>query len=511
MNNVDIVICSLPPLILDRVPGAPAILKSAVEEAGYTCKTFDLSIEFFINQCNKDPDVYNTLSNVFRPGEIGSDVAEQANEQWIAQSIKKLKSANPQIIGLSVFTNFQHRATVKLARAIRQYMPDVKIIVGGMGLIVNASSLSSEPGIKKIDLLKSFPQYLREKNLVDEIIPYGNDLTDLINTLEKIVGVSEKTKKLNYKEDKVIYNSPIPDYSDYNLNYYLWNQEKSLPVTGSKGCVRSCTFCDIPGQFGKFKYRTGKDIAEEIIELSQKYNINTFEFTDSLVNGSLKAFKEWLTVLANYNDIQPEENKIYWFGQYICRPQRLTPPDIYPLMKRAGVLNLVIGLESGSNYILKSMKKQVTIEDYYDELDQFQKYNIHCQLLMLPGFYNETWDRFLETLQCIVKLQKYLAVGIVTKLGVGMPLYINEKMEIHQMDSIGLVIDPYDEANWRLQDNDSYDFTERARRRLIIQLLMDKLGIPQNWNSVLNMTQILEKLKVHELALTKQLSNHEFH
>ena len=302
MNNVDIVICSLPSLLIDRVPGAPAILKSAVEEAGYTCKTIDLSIEFFINQCKQDLGLYHTLSSIFRPGETSNELAKQACKDWVSESVDQLKIINPSVIGLSVFTNFQHRATIKLAQAIREHMPNVKIIVGGMGLIVNASSLSSEPGIKKIDLLKPFPQYLTEKKLVDEVILHGNDLTDLVNALERIVGISEKTKKLNYKEDKVIYNSPVPDYSDYKLNYYLWSQGKSLPVTGSKGCVRSCTFCDIPTQFGKFKYRTGKNIAEEIIELSQKYNIRRFEFTDSLVNGSVKSFKEWLTVLADYND-----------------------------------------------------------------------------------------------------------------------------------------------------------------------------------------------------------------
>jgi inorganic pyrophosphatase len=482
---------------VDRPPGAPALLKSAVEEAGYTCQTLDLSIDFFVNQCNKDVDQYNTLTSVFRPQESCSAQAEQSAQEWVNTSINKLKAIKPKLVGLSVFTNFQHRATVRLAQAIRTHLPDVKIIVGGMGLIVNAASLSQEPGIKKIDLIKLFPQYLTEKQLTDFVVPYGNELTDLINILEQVVGISEKTT--NYQEEKVIYNSPIPNYDNYSLDNYFWNDGKALPVTGSKGCVRSCTFCDVPGYFGKFKYRTGKDIADEMIHQKKTYNINRFEFTDSLVNGSLKAFKEWMTIVADYNDTQTEQNQIRWFGQYICRPQRHTPEEIYSLMRRSGVLNLTIGLESGSNYILKEMKKQVTIEDYYDELEQFQKYGVKAQYLVLPGFYNETWDRYLETLDCLVKLQKYVASGTVTNVNVGPPLFLNNQMEItRRADELGLIVDPLSENTWRTIHDPDYDYVERVRRRLIIELLLDKLGMFGNYQSSSNMSQMYLRLKDYE-------------
>jgi tRNA A37 methylthiotransferase MiaB len=505
MNTTDLVVCSLPPLVVDRPPGAPALLKSAVEEAGYTCQTLDLSIDFFVNQCNREVDQYNTLTSVFRPQEYYSDQAEKSAQQWVDDAIRKLKALAPKMVGLSVFTNFQHRATVRLAQAIRTHLPDVKIIVGGMGLIVNASSLAAEPGIKKIDLIKPFPQYLTEKSLTDFIVPYGNELTDLVNILEKVIGVSEKTKKINYQEENVIYNSPIPNFDNYELDNYLWNENKALPVTGSKGCVRACTFCDVPGQFGKFKYRTGIDIANEILHQKKTHNINKFEFTDSLVNGSLKAFKEWLTIIADHNDQHPEEEQIRWFGQYICRPQKNTPEEIYSLMSRAKVSNLTIGFESGSNYILNSMKKHVTVEDYYAELEQFQKYGIKVQYLFLPGFYNETWDRFLETLDCLAKLQKYVASGTITNIAVGPPLFLNDQMEIaRHADELGLIVDPLSGDTWRTIYDTNYDFVERARRRLIIELLLEKLGISGNYQSSSNMSQIYFRLKDYERTLLNE-------
>ena len=502
MNQVDVVICSLPSLHLDHPPGAPALLQAALESSGIGAQSMDLSIDFFINQCSRDVNKSHVLSAIFRPtNEYIPQESRDAAESWITESIAKLKNINPKIIGLSVFTNFQHNATVMLTRAIRTHLPDAVIVLGGWGLTVNCNSLAGQKNIKRFDLLKPFHQYMQEQKLADETI-LSND-----NPLARFVAFA--TQQLNQRvhehefavtEAKTIYSSPIPNYDDYNLNNYVWNGDKSLPVTGSLGCVRNCTFCDIPGQFGRFKYRTGADIAQELIALKEKYQINTFEFTDSLVNGSIKAFKEWLEIVADYND--NNQDKIQWFGQYICRPQAQVPENLYSLMKRSGVTNLVIGVESGNNEVLAAMKKKMTVQDVYDELAQFEKHGIKTTLLMLSGFYNETYERFLDSLQFIVNCSHYVANGTITNFGVGSPLFINEHMYVgEEADKLGIIVDPYDGFNWKLVNDDENDYVERARRRLITQVVINQLGIPTPAQNISNVYQMLQKLKNQLLEL----------
>jgi radical SAM superfamily enzyme YgiQ (UPF0313 family) len=494
----------MPLLFLDKAPGAPALLKSAVENAGYYAVTIDLSLEFFINQCKKNVDTYNTLGCVFRPGELPSLEAVQASDQWVTDSIIQLKKLNPAIIGLSVFTNFQHRSTYLLAQAIRIHMPTVKLIAGGMGLEISTNSMSELKDIKQIDLLKPFHQYIKEKNLVDYVVR-GSGLDELITILETELG-HRNTEIVNYSSEGVIFNTPIPNYDNYKINEYLWNQVQSLPITGSKGCVRACTFCDIPGQFGRFKYRTGEDIAQEMLYLNKKHGIQTFEFTDSLVNGSFKAFRQWLTIIADYNDHQPETKKIHWFGQYICRPQSQVPNDIYELMKRSGVVNLVIGVESGSNIVLEAMKKKITVQDVFDELALFDQYQIKAHFLMLSGFYNETPECYLDTLKFIVKCQRYLASGTITKLSMGHPLYINNNTYLYDAaDQLGLIIDPYDDTYWRSIADPTNDFPRRALNRLTTQVITDMLGVPISGQAISNLHQMLEKLKKYKHNLQKTL------
>lgn len=495
----------MPALFVDRMPGAPAILKSVVAEAGFSAHTCDLSIEFFEHQCQRDHTQWHRLTSIFRPGEAYDESALNASQEWLQQSIQYITHTNPRIIGLSVFTNFQHRSTVMLVRELKRIRPDLKIILGGMGLTVTCASLNNfTTPIKKIDMIKPFYQYMTDQGLADHTI-LGSGLDELVKILQQELG-STKQFDPAFNNAGVIFKTPVPDYDDYVVSKYVFNEDISLPVTGSKGCVRACTFCDIPGQFGRFSFRTGEDIANEILALNKRYNIKIFEFTDSLVNGSFKAFKQWLTVLADYNDKQSEGNKIRWFGQYICRPQAQIPKDIYSLMARSGVANLVIGVESGSDAVLEAMKKQITTKDVFEELEQFKLHKIKCTFLVLSGFYNETRERYLETLRFLIDCQPYFASGTITKIGVGPPLIVfNDTYLQQEADKLGLILDESDESMWTSVYDPDNDFSKRSVNRVITQLLIDALGYPSAGQNISNVHQVLQKLRKKEQELTKTL------
>jgi len=501
----DILICSMPALFVDRLPGAPAILKSAVEQAGFTAQTVDFSIAFFKNQCGGDLDLWHRLGSIFRAGEAYDTQALEAGNQWIEDSISYITNVDPKILGISVFTNFQHRSTVMLLKELRRRAPHLKIVLGGMGLTVSCASLSNFIiPVKKIDVIKSFHQFMSDHDWADYVV-LREPLDELIRIMQQELGKPKEWDEV-YASQGAIFKTPMPNYDDYDLSQYVFNDDVSLPITGSKGCVRACTFCDIPGQFGRFSFRTGEDIGQEIIALSKKYGVKVFEFTDSLVNGSFKAFRQWLTVLADYNDQQSPDNKIRWFGQYICRPQQQIPSDIYPLISRSGVSNLVIGVESGSDAVLAAMKKQMTVKDVFDELEQFKKHNIKCSILMLSGFYNETYERYIESLKFLVDCQPYFASGIITKIGVGPPLIVfNDTYLQQEADKLGLVLDTFDESMWTAVYDPTNDYPYRAVNRVTTQLVVDALGYPTAGQNISNIHQVLQKLRKKEQELTQTL------
>jgi len=496
---VDILICSLPPAVLNRAPAAPAVLKACVEQAGFKAKTTDLALNFYINQCQKNYELYDQLCVYLNPT-TSSYTNESINavNQWLSETIDYINEVQPRYVGLSVFTYYMHRATYLLSREIKKKLPQIKIILGGYAVNTGANSLIGMPEISKLETLKMFGSIMQDRGLVDHVV-YGDGENALVEILEG-------TKNHQYVSgekavmDAVMSKIPVSNFDDYKLNDYEWeHNRRTLTVTGSKGCVRQCTFCDIPGKYGRFKFRDGESIAQEMLTLKEKYGIRHFEFTDSLVNGSLKAFKQWLTVLAQYNDTQPDHEKIHWFGQYICRPKSQVKKEFYDLIKRSGVMSLIIGIESGNDETLKLMKKEITIDDVFAEFNMFQQYSIPITVLMLPGFTNETWTRYLDTLRFLVNCRKYYATGTIIKIGVSTPLVVGPGMKIHEEPHLfDIKLDPYDNTNWVSITDPSNTLVERIKRRAITQALLEKLKITVTPNDKLILKEI--NLKIHSIA-----------
>ena len=111
----------------------------------------------------------------------------------------------------------------------------------------------------------------------------------------------QKAKGLNNSEWEQITDldaEPYPNYDDYKLQEY---KSQKLLITGSRGCVRHCTFCDIHTHWKKFVWRSGMEIAKEMLHQSKKYGISKFLFTDSLINGSMKAYRDFINVISQRN------------------------------------------------------------------------------------------------------------------------------------------------------------------------------------------------------------------
>jgi hypothetical protein len=474
MPTTDFVICALPAGVLDKFPAAPGVLKAAAQEFGFTAQALDLNLEFFIDQCNGEVAEFSKLSLIFAPHVNSTQEYQQALGAWIDDSIDKFMEINPAVIGLSIFSEFQQRAGIWLARAIRQRMPAVKIVFGGLALGDVANGLLVDGFVKKIDLLNTYEHVIRDKKLSDYIV-FSNEFDQLATILETVTGRAAVNPK-RYTEYGNKMSTPIIDIGDYKVEHYQWEKGLVIPITTSKGCVRNCTFCNIPGLFGKFRYKNADEIVEELISQQQRYQPFEFEFTDSLVNGAPKIFKAWLEKVAEYN--LGTENKLRWLGQYICRPLTEASKGMYQLMQDAGVTNLTIGVESGSDEVLAAMDKKMTSGDVLAELEMFKKYNIRTTFLMMSGFHNETWENFVSNLEFIAKIQYYVAAGVISQLSPGYPLRIDDNTELMAAaDRLGITLDPTNPYLWTMDSDPNYDYLERVKRRLIVDTVITRLGI----------------------------------
>lgn len=385
----DILLCIMPRVEPNAPTAGAGVLKAHLLEAGYDATVLDLNIDLYqhlkkLGTAEKhffDNEVY--FSN--QPSHpINEDFEKfyEEHKDWFMNWIEKFRLINPTWIGMSLLSAFSLSASMKMSLLIKEHLPHIKIVWGGTnvqhdgffapvhsGMIDAFIKGDAERGI--IELLKGNWDYpgINNTKEIDEIIPFDLSLP--------------------------------PNYDDIHWDMYetkFFN--KPAYITASRGCVRKCTFCNDWQIWPTYRMKSAKKIAEDLDNLKGKYGRNTFLFTDSLLNGNLKIFKETLIELKKIKEKYPDE-PFWWSSHMIVRPKSQWPEEIFQLMAESGCVEAVIGVESFSERVRNHMGKKFTNDDIWYTFEMLNKYKIKNQCLMLVGYATETEEDHQENLRCI--------------------------------------------------------------------------------------------------------------
>lgn len=470
---LDIVFCSIPYSNLDHIYSAPAILKGIVQSQGFKAKTKDFGLELMA-LCDNNFDRFTRVQTYF----ISPGACSHAEDSIIIEKFYKIitdfiKNTPSRIYSFSIISVYTHKSAHEILGRIKRIMPDQSILIGGRGAAVATyRTVAPDIKIKGRENVMRYGDLLVSRGLADHLIIGDGE--------DAVVSLLQNKQLLNQNFQSETLEYPLPDYSDYEFNRYLNQDSISMPITGSKGCVRSCDFCDIKFQFGKFRYRSGANVAREMIDVSETHGFKKFQFTDSLVNGGLKPLEEFCTIMAEYNNSRSPDHRITWNAQYICRPREQMPEKLYSLMSQSGAHGLTIGAESGSNRVLEAMDKKTTMQALLNELEMFRKYKITCMLLTMVGHWSETHEDFIEHCRMFVKILPFVRSGTVSAVSTGMPMaMLDSTPSQHNAGKNGIVLSDFDkELIWYLPSNPTNTFRERCMRRVAVTQLCAKLKIP---------------------------------
>jgi radical SAM superfamily enzyme YgiQ (UPF0313 family) len=451
MTKCDILFITVPYTGTDDPLQAPSVLKAVVESKGFTARTHDVNHDFISSNhqyldAMKQYFAFGTTSN----SNIINHVYKYVNS--VAESL--LEKYNPTFVGMSVFTYQCQVFTKMLSLRLKELEPAVKIILGGQGLTTQ--------GIQSKD---SWAKILKEQGIIDHyIISEGEEA--LITLLQNGKGTGIDGE--DWKQKSNLDDIPYPNYDDYDLQKY---GDKKIMITGSRGCVRKCTFCDIHKHWQKFVFRSGRSIADEMIFQSQRYKIYDFGFTDSLINGSMKAYRDMITILAEHNS--STDKKLTWGGQFIVRGIKSMTEDDWRLTKASGARSLALGIESGSESVRNHMKKQFSDKELDEFMEQAYRNDVSVTFLMIIGYPTETETDFIQTLRMFKKYIKYQKIISSVVLGTTLGILPGTPLAEDMGDKISL---NNGENFWIYKKNPTLDFRERIKRRIIIGEELSKMG-----------------------------------
>lgn len=439
----DIIFLTLPRLELRSPITAPAILKACVENAGFKAHCIDLNVDLWHRLDSKK------FGHVWFDTDLSFRHEDKFNAFWIetllpyAQDwVQDLKNKNPRWVGITIFSQRSRWIALYLCRLIRQEMPHCKIVIGG-------------PFVSQVG-----PKFFAEGAIDAYVIGEGEEaIVDVLNGRLDCPGINGKPPVQMGDMDRI----PIPNYDDYDFSKYpkTWPDPRVkdegkmgseyIYITGSRGCVRKCDFCDVQSIWPKYRFRSGESIALEMKVQNNKYGIKNFLFTDSLLNGSVKQLEDLCHSLVKFRE-QGEMTDVQWQGQFIARPEFHMKDSVYQLMRKAGLFFVSIGVESGSEKVRNDMKKMFDNSALDYTFKACAKHNIQMAWLLLVGYPTETEEDFQETLDMLDRYQWINEMGLVRSVALGPTLDIVPGSPLYnRQKDLGITWD--ENGNWVLGEN----------------------------------------------------------
>ena len=363
-------------ILITSVPGtwtptpilAPALLKACLEESGYPCTAIDLNFE--VNQKINQYKNKEQIKDFFLNQQIYNETHEQLYEllDYCAQRISKF---NPDLLCLSLLTQDCQFFTYWLCYHLRYVLPGTKIVIGGSGI----KSFIAQESI-------NFAEHLKSKGFIDDYINGDGEhsLPAYVKGNLNHSGINKNT----WQQITNLNDLPIPNFDDYSLNDY---PKPSIPVCDSRGCVRSCEFCDIIEHWTKYRFRSAENLWNEMLTQIGRYGITRFEFHNSLTNGNMREFTKLLDYILEYNSIHKKQ--ISWNGYFIVRSERSHPITLWEKISATNG-SLMLGIESVVEKVRVGLGKNFTNESIDYHLQMIKKFKIPSMLLLILAYPTET-------------------------------------------------------------------------------------------------------------------------
>ncbi len=223
---------------------------------------------------------------------------------------------------------------------------------------------------------------------------------------------------------------------------------RMVHIFTSRGCPFNCYFCS--SQIKKHRYREAKDIYDELMYLKEKYNIKGFVINDE--NFTIRKDK----VFEICNEIKKTD--LIWSA--LSRVDTIDN-EMLKKMRESNCIELKLGMESGSDRMLKYMNKGITVEENEKALKLCNENGIKSKIFFIHGFPGENLETTEESICFLEKNKEYIdrislfrwtplpgsyAFNNPKQFGLNEKLLTNDNAVIYN-----------NEGGWFLEDNINYE------------------------------------------------------
>jgi len=239
-----------------------------------------------------------------------------------------------------------------------------------------------------------------------QVLTSGNSVEDIPGLIYLKDGIYHKTDRR--KEIQDLDTIPFPDYLNFDYDKYLdTNGEivkgvKYTPVAiiGGRSCKYNCTFCFHPTG-SKYRQRSLDSIFAEIDFLLKHFNINYIALREELFASDEKRVTNFCLRAQKYNFIWSIQLRVDSVTQIIV-----------DTLKNSNCRYIFLGIESADNYILKRMRKQITIEQVEQALKMTIGAGLDTRSTIILGDEYETTESAYRTLKWWKQNKRFSSISL---------------------------------------------------------------------------------------------------
>ncbi len=221
---------------------------------------------------------------------------------------------------------------------------------------------------------------------------------------------------------------PFPDRDELPRAF---ERGGSIPIITSRGCYAECTYCSIATFYRMAKGpawrgRSADNVLEELQRLLGAYSVKRVRFEDANFFGPGDAGRKRVEEIADGILSRGLEMEF----RIECRAENVEE-DLFRHLKKAGLKEVFVGIESAVPRVLEAMKKGVTLEQNLKAIDILDTLSIRTGVGFITMEPDTTLDDFFTNLRFITEkvhpMKKRLGsyVDPLSKLQIftGTPIY----------------------------------------------------------------------------------------
>ena len=182
------------------------------------------------------------------------------------------------------------------------------------------------------------------------------------------------------------------DLAPYREAWISAHGSFSTNVVASRGCPFRCNWCAKPISGSRFQLRPAQAVADELQQLKMTYGVEHIWFGDDV----FALDRHWVEAFASAVEghSEPLPFKIQSRADLLSK-------ETVAALKRAGCAEVWMGAESGSQKILNTMTKGLSIEAIYEARRHLAHAGIRACFFLQFGYPGEGWNEICETIQLV--------------------------------------------------------------------------------------------------------------